>query len=135
MVKSLLGLVFGIFISQFAFAQEVEMNTLIKRLKEPIYGRNCGFAGVDPEDRTRIERLIQFKDTLAIFPWLYDEDPALQTYGVEAVIRLEKGGMVMPLRIRKLVAELRKSATMVNICMGCNFDALPMHLALEGSAP
>jgi len=98
--------------------------------KGPSYGKGCGIAGVDPEPRTSIETLIHFKDTIGIFRWLHDSDPVYQAYTVEALIRLQHSGLVIPDIELSRIQKLSVSTTKVYVCSGCTHFEMPMKDAL-----
>ncbi len=95
------------------------------------YGKHCGIAGIDPEPRVTTEQMIQFRDTAAIFNWLHDTDAVYQTYATEAVIRLQKAGMVIPQQELMVTEKLRRSKRMVHTCSGCTHFEVPIKDALE----
>lgn len=86
----------------------------------PPYGRACGIVGVDPQPRTVIETLIHCSDTTRILNWLHDSDLVYQAYAAEALIRLERSGMVIPPAEKIRLEKLKKSKRMVYVCSGCS---------------
>ena len=99
--------------------------------KGPPYGKGCGIAGIDPEPRISIETLVHFRDTADIFGWLHDSDPVYQAYAVEALIRLQRSGLVIPDTELSRIEKLRMSTKKVYVCSGCTHFEMPMKDALE----
>ncbi len=97
----------------------------------PPYGKHCGIVGIDPEPRVTTEQMIQFQDTAAIFNWLHDADAVYQTYAAEALIRLQKAGMLISKKELVIVGNLKLSKRMVHTCSGCTHFEMPIKDALE----
>lgn len=97
----------------------------------PRYGKGCGIAGVDPDQRYAIETLIHYKDTTGIFGWLHDKEPVLNAYGLEALIRLQRDGIAIPEKERLRMTTLRRSKRLVQVCSGCSHWEMPMSEAVE----
>lgn len=97
----------------------------------PRYGKGCGIAGVDPDQRYAMETLIEYRDTAGIFGWLHDKEPVLQAYALEALIRLQRKGLVVPRRELARMATLKRSKQMVSVCSGCSTWEMPLNEAVE----
>lgn len=100
----------------------------------PPFGHRCGFAGVDPEPRTQIEALIAQNDTSEIFNWLQRKDLVYRVYAAEALIRLEKNGMIIPAAELALVETLKNSTQEVYVCSGCSHWFAEIRAALRPSS-
>ena len=86
----------------------------------PRYGAGCGFVGVDPEPRVAIEAMIRDKYTVGILAWLHDTAAVYQAYGAEAVIRLERNGVMFAVNDLALVEEIKRSKKKIDVCSGCS---------------
>lgn len=92
------------------------------------YGRACGFVGVDPNGRVRLEALVSSGNTDAIRGLLHSPQPVDQAYGVEGLLRLQHGGTVLIPADLLRIEELKRSEAQVLTCGGCTYT----HEALSG---
>lgn len=101
--------------------------------KGPVYGRHCGIVGAEPRERTRLETLVQFQDTLGVLIMFNDTSYVMKAYGAEGVIRLEKQGVAFDQATSALAAELRKSNALIWTCNGCKFGLMQLGPALQAN--
>ena len=85
-----------------------------------IYGSWCGRAGINPQQRNEIEKLISDENVIQINKWLNSDKPILQTYSVEALIRLKNDSKIeLEEGQLKKIKKLKRSGKKIATCSGC----------------
>ncbi len=101
--------------------------------KGPVYGRHCGIVGAEPYERTRLETLVLYQDTLGVLDMLNDTSHVMKAYGAEGVIRLEKQGVSFDRATSARAAELRTSNVLIWTCHGCKFGLMQLGPSLQSN--
>jgi hypothetical protein len=99
--------------------------------KGPVYGKNCGFAGVDPPERTQLETLILYQNKAGLLAMLNDSSLVLQAYGAEGVLRLQQLCVPFDQATIARATQLLKSTTPIRTCSGCIYDKMPLGFVLR----
>ncbi len=84
-----------------------------------IYGSGCGFAGINPEYRKRLDRLIKDKNIAALDKWLCSTTTEIQAYAVDGFYQLKKNGYNLTSRELQLVNLIKNKKGKIRTCSGC----------------
>lgn len=98
--------------------------------EEYIYGKSCGWGAEVLKMRTRMDLLVEGRDTTELSQWLWSKDPALMCYGVEGLRKLQASGTSLNARQSARIVALEQSKLPVTTCKGCFIELRTMKEAL-----
>lgn len=88
-------------------------------LNSIIYGSSCGYAGMDPYEKTQIDLLVKNQDKKSLLKWVQSTNTEKQVYGVDGLYQLKKQGIKFSeFEIGMINAVLEKKGT-IQVCEGC----------------
>ena len=99
--------------------------------KGPAYGKNCGFMGVDPPERTQLETLIRYRNKAGLLAMLNDSSLVLQAYGAEGVLRLQQLCVPFDQATITRTTQLLKSTAPIWTCSACIYGTMPLGFSLS----
>ncbi len=87
------------------------------------YGKGCGFVGVDPPERKKMQALVEAKNEKELTKWLQSPVTEKQLYAVEGLRGLFKSGMgVSPLQ-KRLINFITFKKGNYQDCNGCIYSS------------
>ena len=84
-----------------------------------VYGKSCGWAGIDPPYRDMLNGLISEKNTSELEKWLSSETTEIQVYGVEGFYSLKKKGYKPSEKQLQLIKIIKSKVGNLRTCSGC----------------
>lgn len=86
---------------------------------EIVYGNHCGFAGMEPEYRVKMNKLIESKDTNTLVQWLKSATIEIQLYAIDGILTLKKEGVEFDQQVLDLIDLIEKKEGTAFTCSGC----------------
>ena len=86
---------------------------------EIVYGNHCGFAGMEPEYRVKMNELIESKDTVTLVQWLKSATIEIQLYAIDGILTLKKEGVDFDKQVLDLIDIIEKKEGTAYTCSGC----------------
>ena len=84
-----------------------------------VYGNRCGKAPTPPEYREKVEKAIKHKNIHLLNTWLASVNTEKQVYAVEALLRLEKSGMILKPEQKQRMELVKNKSGTIRACGGC----------------
>jgi len=100
--------------------------TFLKELNEAelfnediVYGHHCGIAGIDPDEKLEIDRLVQKKNRKSLLNWLQSTNTEKQVYAVDGFYQLKTSGVKLTDKEINLINQILKKKGTIQVCYGC----------------
>lgn len=84
-----------------------------------IYGKSCGFSGLNPKYRTEMNQIIETENKDKLLDWLKSPVVELQLYAIEAIYKMENVGFTFSPDVYDFVKLVEKKNGYANVCSGC----------------
>ncbi|WP_338811915.1 hypothetical protein V9L05_10910 [Bernardetia sp. Wsw4-3y2] len=87
-----------------------------------VYGKHCGFAGINPTGREQIEEWITAKNKTELLKWLTSTNTEKQVYAVDGLFQLNKMGVRLTDKEVKIINFICHKNGTIYICGGCMYS-------------
>jgi len=102
---------------QNAYSQSLNFDELFET--EIVYGNHCGYAGMEPEYRVKMNELVESKDTATLVQWLKSATVEVQLYAIDGILTLKKEGLDFDKSVLDLIDLIEKKEGSAYTCSGC----------------
>jgi len=99
------------------YSQSLNFDELFET--EIVYGNHCGFAGMEPEYRVKMNELIESKDTVTLVQWLKSATIEIQLYAIDGILTLKQEGVEFNKQVLDLIDLIEKKEGTAYTCSGC----------------
>ena len=87
-----------------------------------VYGRHCGFAGVNPEGRQQIDQWVINKNKSALLNWLRSTNTEKQIYAADGLSQLKKFGVKITDEEFLMIKFVTAKNGTIRVCSGCLYS-------------
>jgi hypothetical protein len=96
-----------------------------------VYGSHCGFAGMEPEYRIKMNALVESKDTKTLIRWLNSTTVEIQLYAIDGILSLKASGKEFDQKVLDLIELIEKKEGTAYTCSGCIHWNQPINETIE----
>jgi len=101
------------------YYKDIKLDSFFNKV---VYGTHCGIAGIQPEYRTFMEKLVSERNAQSLEKWLCSETAEIQLYGMEGLYELKKKGYNLTIKQQKLIKIIKSKNGNLRTCSGCIYD-------------
>lgn len=111
------------------YDQKLDFDELFET--EIVYGSHCGIAGMEPEYRVKMNKLVESKDTTTLIKWLKSATIEIQLYAIDGILNLKKSGLKFDKSILELIELIENKEGEAYTCSGCTHWNRPINEIIE----
>lgn len=104
---------------QDAYGAELNFSHLFVNNDSIVYGSHCGWAGINPGYRSKLDDAVKLMDTALLNAWLSSTITELQVYAVDGFYQLKQKGYVPDDKTLERIALVKSKKGTINQCSGC----------------
>ena len=96
-----------------------------------VYGDYCGYAGMEPEFRVKMNQLVESKDTATLIAWLQSATIEVQLYAIDGILSLKQSGVEFDKTVLDLIELIGRKEGTAYTCSGCIHWKESIHQTIE----
>ncbi|AFM04730.1 hypothetical protein Fleli_2358 [Bernardetia litoralis DSM 6794] len=96
-----------------------------------VYGSHCGFAGMEPKYRIKMNKLVELKDSTTLIKWLKSATIEIQLYAIDGILNLKKNGLKFDTSTLELIELIENKEGEAYTCSGCTHWNRPINEIIE----